>query len=341
MSVPTRTTAVPLSVLDLAHVAKGASSADALRRTIDVARRADAAGYRRFWVAEHHNMPTVASTSPPVLIAAIAAETDRIRIGSGGVMLPNHAPFVVAEQFAMLEALHPGRIDLGLGRAPGTDHITAHALRRDGGQQGVDEFPQHVLELLAWLGDDRLPDAMARYLAATPAPGDSHPELWLLGSSGYAAQLAGMLGLPYCYAHHFGTLDPVEVLDAYRTRFEPSAALAEPYAMVCTTVIAADTAEEADFLAGPARIMQIEARTGRRQPIVSPEEAAGREFDQLERSILAQNSGTRFQGEAAEVSSRLREFVAATRMQELMIAASTFDTEAKARTLELVANNWW
>lgn len=338
MPVPPPTSAA-LSVLDLAHVARGATSADALQRTIDIAKRADAAGYRRFWVAEHHNMPTVASTSPPVLIAAIAAATDRIRVGSGGVMLPNHAPFVVAEQFAMLEALHPGRIDLGLGRAPGTDQMTAHALRRDGGQQGVDEFPQHILELLAWFGDDRLPESMARHLAATPA-GDSQPELWLLGSSGYAAQLAGLLGLPYCYAHHFGTFDPVEVLDAYRARFTPSQALAEPYAMVCTTVIAADTAEEADFLAGPARVMQIEARTGRRKPIVSPEEAAGRDFDELERSILAQNSGTRFLGAAGEVAGQLRDFVAATGVQELMIASSTFDAEAKARTLELVAGHW-
>lgn len=331
---------VPLSVLDLAHVAKGATSGQALWRTIEIAKRADAAGYLRFWVAEHHNMATVASTSPPVLIAAMAAETQRIRLGSGGVMLPNHAPLVVAEQFAMLEALHPGRIDLGLGRAPGTDQITAHALRRDAGQQGVDEFPQHVLELLAWFGDDRLPESLARHLAATPAPGETQPQVWLLGSSGYAAQLAGLLGLPYCYAHHFGTFDPVEVLAAYRSRFQPSAALAEPYAMVCTTVIAADTAEEADFLAGPARIMQIEARTGHRRPIVSPEEAAKREFDALEQSVLAQNSGTRFLGEAAEVTEQLKAFVAQTGVQELMIAASTFDAEAKARTLELVAARW-
>lgn len=331
---------VPLSVLDLAHVAKGATSGDALQRTIEIAKRAEAAGYLRFWVAEHHNMPTVASTSPPVLIAAMAGQTERIRLGSGGVMLPNHAPLVVAEQFAMLEALHPGRIDLGLGRAPGTDQMTAHALRRDGGQQGVDEFPQHVLELMAWFGDDRLPDALARHLKATPAVGETQPEVWLLGSSGYAAQLAGLLGLPYCYAHHFGTFDPVEVLDAYRSRFEPSAALAKPYAMVCTTVIAAETAEEADFLAGPARVMQLEARTGRRQPLVSPQEAAARQFDELERSIIAQNSGTRFLGQAAEVTDRLKEFVAQTGVQELMIASSTFDGETKSRTLELVAENW-
>ncbi|HHV21656.1 MAG TPA: LLM class flavin-dependent oxidoreductase [Propionibacterium sp.] len=332
--------AVPLSVLDLAHVAKGATSGDALWRTIEIAKRAEAAGYLRFWVAEHHNMPTVASTSPPVLIAAMAAQTERIRLGSGGVMLPNHAPLVVAEQFAMLEALHPGRIDLGLGRAPGTDQLTAHALRRDGGQQAAEDFPQHVLELLAWFGDDRLPESMARYLTATPAPGETHPEVWLLGSSGYAAQLAGLLGLPYCYAHHFGTFDPVEVLDAYRSWFQPSAALAEPYAMVCTTVIAADTAEEADFLAGPARVMQIEARTGQRRPIVSPEEAATREFDAVAQSILAENSGTRFQGAAAEVAERLQEFVVRTGVQELMLASSTYDTDTKARTLELVAQHW-
>lgn len=331
---------VPLSVLDLAHVAKGSTSADALQRTIDIAKRAEAAGYRRFWVAEHHNMPTVASTSPPILIAAIAARTQRIRLGSGGVMLPNHAPFVVAEQFAMLEALHPGRIDLGLGRAPGTDQMTAHALRRDGGQEGVDEFPQNILELLAWFGDDRLPDSLSRYLAATPSAGETQPELWLLGSSGYAAQLAGVLGLPYCYAHHFGNLDPTDVLNAYRARFQPSEALAEPYAMVCTTVIVADTAEEADFLAGPARVMQIEARTGRRRPIVSPEEAAMHRFDELERSLLARNSGTRFLGEVTEVAGRLRAFVEETGVQELMIASSTFDGETKSRTLEMLASHW-
>lgn len=331
---------VPLSVLDLAHVAKGATSADALRRTIDIAKRAEAAGYRRFWVAEHHNMPTVASTSPPILIAAMAAETKRIRLGSGGVMLPNHAPFVVAEQFAMLEALHPGRIDLGLGRAPGTDQVTAHALRRDGGREGVEEFPQNVLELLAWFGDDRLPDSLSRYLAATPVAGETQPELWLLGSSAYAAQLAGVLGLPYCYAHHFGTLDPTEVLNAYRARFEPSEALKEPYAMVCTTAIVADTAEEADFLAGPARVMQVEARTGRRRPIVSPEEAAARTYDDRERSILSQNSGTRFLGDVDDVIGRLQGFVDKTGVQELMIASSTFDGETKARTLELLASHW-
>lgn len=330
---------IPLSVLDLAHVSAGATTGAALRRTLDIARRADAAGYRRFWVAEHHNMPTVASTSPPVLIAALAAETDRIRVGSGGVMLPNHAPFVVAEQFAMLEALHPGRIDLGLGRAPGTDQITARALKRDGGALGAEEFPQHVLELLAWFGDNRLPDAMANYLAATPNP-ESAPEVWLLGSSEYAAQLAGMLGLPYCYAHHFGMLDPVAVLAEYRRLFRPSPALSEPYAMVCTTVIAAETDEEADFLAGPARVMQIEARTNRRSPIISPEHAAARQFDQREQFILAQNSGTRFAGAAAEVTERLRAFVVETGVQELMIAASTYDGETKSRTLELVAQHW-
>ena len=330
---------VPLSVLDLAHVAEGATSGDALRRTIEIAKRADAAGYLRFWVAEHHNMPTVASTSPPVLIAAIAAQTEKIRVGSGGVMLPNHAPFVVAEQFALLEALHPGRIDVGIGRAPGTDQMTARALRRDGGHEGVEQFPQHILELLAWFGDNRLPDPLANYLAVTPK-GDSHPELWLLGSSEYAAQLAGLLGLPYCYAHHFGMLDPAKVMDEYRARFRPSPALVQPYGMVCTTVIAAPTAEEADFLAGPARIMQIEARTGRRLPIVSPEEAAKRKFDVRERSILAPNSGTRFLGEAADVTARLKAFVAETGAQELMIASSTYDAEAKARTLELVAANW-
>ncbi|OYO22014.1 alkanal monooxygenase [Enemella dayhoffiae] len=331
--------AIPLSVLDLAHVAQGATSSDALRRTVDIAQRADAAGYRRFWVAEHHNMASVASTSPPVLIAAIAGATERIRVGSGGVMLPNHAPYVVAEQFAMLEALHPGRIDLGIGRAPGTDQVTARALRRDPDGLGVDEFPRHLLELMAWLGDNRLPEPLAEHLAATPAA-STHPEIWLLGSSGYAAQLAGLLGLPYCYAHHFGQLDPVQVLDSYRAHFKPSPVLEEPYGMVCTSVITADTAEEAEFLAGPAKVMALGMRANRREPIVPPEQAAERGFSELEESLLRQLPATKFVGEADQVVARLKRLTEETGVQELMVAGATFAAETKSRTLEQVAARW-
>ncbi|TDO92849.1 LLM class flavin-dependent oxidoreductase [Enemella evansiae] len=331
--------AIPLSVLDLAHVWQGASSADALRRTVDLARRADAAGYRRFWVAEHHNMASVASTSPPVLIGAIADATERIRVGSGGVMLPNHAPYVVAEQFAMLEALHPERIDVGIGRAPGTDQVTARALRRDAEGLGVDEFPRHLLELMSWLGDNRLTEPLSAHLAATPAA-TSSPEVWLLGSSGYAAQLAGMLGLPYAYAHHFGQLDPVEVLDAYRSRFEPSPVLSEPYPMLCTSAITADTAEEAEFEAGPAKVMALGMRANKREPLVPPEQAAERGFSELEEAMLSQLPATKFVGAADEVVERLQKLVAASGAVELMIAAATYGAETKARTLEQIADRW-
>lgn len=331
--------AVPLSVLDLAHVSQGSSSADALRRTLEIAQRADRAGYQRFWVAEHHNMASVASTSPPVLVAAIAGATERIRVGSGGVMLPNHAPYVVAEQFAMLEALYPHRIDVGIGRAPGTDQVTARALRRDPEGLGVDEFPRHLLELMAWLGDNRLAEPLAAKLAATPAAA-SHPEVWLLGSSGYAAQLAGLLGLPYCYAHHFGQLDPVEVLGSYRAHFKPSPVLSEPRAMLCTSVITADTAEEAEFLAGPAKVMALGMRANRREPLVPPEQAAERGFSELEESILTQLPATKFVGAADEVVGRLQRLVADTGAVELMIAGASYRAETKARTLEQVAERW-
>ena len=222
---------VPLSILDLANIAEGHTSADALNATIWLAQQADKAGFDRFWVAEHHNTNSVASTNPPVLVAALGARTERIKVGSGGVMLPNHAPYVVAEQFALLEALHPGRIDLGIGRAPGTDQLTAQALRRSEDALGVEEFPRHVLQVLSWLGDPRVDEPLVNRLSATPAP-TSYPEVWLLGSSGYSAQLAGMLGVRYCYAHHFGPMDPGAVFDAYRSRFQPSPGLEAPHAMI-------------------------------------------------------------------------------------------------------------
>ncbi|HEU5101001.1 MAG TPA: MsnO8 family LLM class oxidoreductase [Roseiflexaceae bacterium] len=199
--------------------------------TTMLARRAEALGYTRFWVAEHHNMPLVASTTPAVLIAHLAAQTSTIRVGSGGVMLPNHPSLVVAEQFAMLEALHPGRIDLGIGRAPGTDPGTAAALRRAPAALGAEDFPRHLLDLMGLLGDRRTTDGMWKRFAATPAA-ESTPMIVLLGSSGYSAQLAGRLGLPFAFAHHFDTGGTLEALDLYRRDFEPSAVLERPYTIV-------------------------------------------------------------------------------------------------------------
>jgi luciferase family oxidoreductase group 1 len=326
---------VPLSVLDLATVREGHSSADALRGTIETARAADDLGYARFWVAEHHNMPAVASTSPPVLIAAVAGQTRRIRVGSGGVMLPNHMPFVVAEQFALLEALHPDRIDLGIGRAPGTDQATAAALRGVSPYLTVEQFPEHLTTLLALLED---PDEGR--LRATPAP-RSYPEIWMLGSSTYGAQVAAALGLPFCYAYHFAISSDVDAaLRLYRDGFRPSPRLAAPHAMVSASVIAAETTEEAQYLAGPSRIMALSLRTGRLGPIVSPETAATVELSDLDRSVLDQLPGTQYAGTAEEVVAALDELAERTGADELMLAGTVYDPATRRDTLTRVAKAW-
>ncbi|MFC6358266.1 LLM class flavin-dependent oxidoreductase [Luteococcus peritonei] len=329
-------TPIPLSVLDLVTVTEQTTTAQALQRSISLAKAADELGYNRFWVAEHHNMPAVASTNPPVILAALGAHTQRIRIGSGGVMLPNHAPYVVAEQFALLEGLYPNRVDLGLGRAPGTDQRTAAALRRSTDSLGVEEFPQHVLELMSWLGDNRLENPMSAQLSATPK-GETHPEVWLLGSSGYSAQLAGMLGLRYCYAHHFGQMDEVAVMESYRNRFEPSPVLAEPHAMICTSVITAETPQQADYLAGPAKQMALALRTNRLTPVVSPETAAERGISPLDEQMLGHLPATKFVGTPGEVADDLQRLVERTGVQELMLAATTYDVQTRIDTLRDVS----
>ncbi|MGA4669172.1 LLM class flavin-dependent oxidoreductase [Propionibacteriaceae bacterium Y1923] len=336
---PVSDTRVPLSILDLASLKADHTSTDALNDTIWLAEQADEAGFDRFWVAEHHNTQSVVSTNPPVLVSALGAHTKRIKVGSGGVMLPNHAPYVVAEQFAMLEALYPGRIDLGIGRAPGTDQLTAAALRRGTDALSVEEFPHHVLQLLHWLGDERLDEPMVQRLVATPEP-TSFPEVWLLGSSGYSAQLAGMLGVRYCYAHHFGGMDPVSVFEAYHARFEPSQALAEPHAMICTSVISAESEEQADHLAGPARMMWLSLRTGARSPIVSPETAAAHVMSPVDELTLAQSPSTKYVGTHDQVVAQLRELVASTGVQELMLTATTYDIATKMDTYRAVAERW-
>ncbi|WP_067495786.1 LLM class flavin-dependent oxidoreductase [Actinoplanes sp. TFC3] len=331
---------VPLSVLDLATVREGHDSADALRGTTGIARAADELGYSRFWVAEHHNMPAVASTSPPVLVAHVAANTARIRVGSGGVMLPNHMPFVVAEQFALLEALHPGRIDLGIGRAPGTDQATAAALRGGSPRLSVEQFPDHLAMVLALLGDDRVaPDRISR-LQATPAPA-SFPEVWMLGSSTYGAQLAAALGLPFCYAYHFATSSDVDsTARLYTSGFQPSPRFTEPHLMVSASVIAAETTEEADYLAGPSRLMALSLRTGRLGPIVSPETAARAELTDLDRQLLQQLPGTQYAGTADEVVAGLDALVERTGAKELMIAGTVHDPQTRADSLARLAKTW-
>jgi luciferase family oxidoreductase group 1 len=332
---------VPLSVLDLATVREGHSSADAVRGTIEIAKIADELGYARFWVAEHHNMPAVASTSPPVLIAAVAANTGRIHVGSGGVMLPNHMPFVVAEQFALLEAVYPGRIDLGIGRAPGTDQATAAALRGVSPHLTVEQFPDHLGMVLALLGDERIsPDRVER-LRATPAP-ETFPEVWMLGSSTYGAQVAAALGLPFCYAYHFAMSSDVDnALHLYRSGFQPSPGLDRPHVMVSASVIAAATTEEAKFLAGPSRIMALSLRTGRLGPIVSPEAAASVELSDLDRAVLDQLPGTQFAGTADDVVAGLDALVERTGADELILAGTVYDPETRKDTLARISKIWF
>ncbi len=326
---------LPLSVLELATVGTGQSTTDALAATGEIARAADRLGYTRLWVAEHHNMPAVASTSPPVLIAHLAAVTERIKVGSGGVMLPNHPPLVVAEQFALLEALHPGRIDLGIGRAPGTDAQTALALRRDPAALSAEDFPQHLLDLLGLLGDERVEGGLAERFTATPAA-RSAPTVLLLGSSGFSAQLAGALGLPFAFAHHFGGPHTVEAVRLYRDSFRASPVLDRPYAIVTANVLAAETDEEAQRLALPGRLMRLAIRTNRLVPVPSPEEAAVHP----ERAAAEAMPSNAIVGTPDAAVDGLRDLAARTGADELMVSASTYGVQERVRSLELIATAW-
>ncbi len=331
----TESARVPLSVLELATVGTGQSTGEALTATREVARAADRLGCTRLWVAEHHNMPAVASTNPPVLIAHLAAVTERIRVGSGGVMLPNHAPLVVAEQFALLEALHPGRIDLGIGRAPGTDPQTAIALRRDPAALSAEDFPQHLLDLLGLLGDRRVEGGLAERFTATPAPASS-PAVLLLGSSGFSAQLAGALGLPFAYAHHFGGPHVVEAVTLYRESFRPSPVLQHPYTIVTANALAAGTDEEARRLALPGQLMRLAIRTNRLRPVPSVDEA----LSDPERAAAEAMPSNAIVGTPDAVAADLRELADRTGADELMLSASTYAAEERVRSLELVAQAW-
>jgi luciferase family oxidoreductase group 1 len=277
----------------------------------------------------------VASTNPPVLIAHLAAVTERIRVGSGGVMLPNHAPLVVAEQFALLEALHPGRIDLGIGRAPGTDAQTAIALRRDPAALSAEDFPQHLLDLLGLFGDERVEGGLAERFSATPAP-ESAPLVVLLGSSGFSAQLAGMLGLPFAFAHHFGGPNVLAAVELYRENFRPSPVLERPYTIVTANVLAADTDEEARRLALPGQLMRLAIRTNRLRPVPSLEES---QVDP-ERAAAEAMPSNAIVGSPASVAAELRQLAADTGADELMLSASTHGVEERVRSLELVAGAW-
>ncbi len=327
---------VPLNVLDLASRGAGESNADAVAGSVRLAGIAESLGFHRFWVAEHHGMPSVASSSPPVLIAAIAARTERIRVGSGGVMLPNHAPLVVAEQFGTLRALYGDRIDLGIGRAPGTDQVTAAALRRSADALGAEDFPQQLLDLIGFFTGGFGPNDPLAGIRAVPGLGDM-PEIWLLGSSGYSAQVAAALGLPFAFAHHFAGEHTEEALGLYRERFAPSAYLAEPHTMIAVTVVADEDPEQVRRQSLPGALTFLQMRRGQKPEPVSVEEASRYEFSQLELDFIAQRNARQAFGTPDVVRDRLASLLASTGADELMIASGAAEPDARAHSLEIVA----
>jgi luciferase family oxidoreductase group 1 len=322
---------IPLSILDLAPVPEGSDVSQSLANTLDLARNAERLGYKRFWLAEHHNMPGIASAATSVVIGAVAAATKAIRVGAGGVMLPNHAPLVIAEQFGTLNALHPGRIDLGLGRAPGSDQATARALRRTL-QGDVDAFPQDVMELMQWFA----PAVHEHRIIANPGEGQAVP-IWILGSSTYGAQLAAHLGLPYAFASHFAPGEMMRALDVYRQTFRPSEHLAEPYAMLGYNVFAADTDEAARLLFSSVQQAFVNLRTGRPGKLPAPVEGYYERLDGAARGMIDAALACSAVGSPEAVRASMDAFIARTGADELMVTSQIWDPAARVRSIELLA----
>ncbi len=325
---------IPLSILDLAPIVEGSTAAVSLRHTLDLAQHAEAWGYRRYWLAEHHNMDGVACSSTAVLITHVAGGTRTIRVGSGGIMLPNHAPLVVAEAFGTLATLFPGRIDLGLGRAPGTDQLTARALRRQMTTAGEDDFPQDVMELQGYLGEPQPGQAVR----AIPGMGTQVP-IWILGSSLYGAQVAAYLGLPFAFASHFAPDMLLQALDVYRRNFRPSPAWPKPHAMVGVNVIAADTDDAAAWAFTSIQQRFLGMQRGVRGPLprpIAPAEMATlwdpRERAGVERMLAASATGT-----PEAVRRQLAAITLRTQADELIVACAVHDHAARLRSYELLA----
>lgn len=321
-----------LSVLDLSPVGEGSTPAQSLANTLDLARHAERLGYKRYWLAEHHNMPGIASAATAVVIAHVAAGTKTIRVGAGGIMLPNHAPLVIAEQFGTLAALHPGRIDLGLGRAPGTDMMTARALRRNL-DASVDNFPRDVVELMAYFE----PAEEGQRIRAVPGEGENVP-VWILGSSLYGAQLAAMLGLPYAFASHFAPAELDHALEVYRTRFEPSQHLDKPRVMLGLNVIAAPTDAEARLLFTSLQQAFVNLRSGRPGRLPPPVEGYDHDLDPVARTMLNQALSCAVVGSPDTVRQGVEAFIARTGADELMVTAQVFDHAARVRSFEMLAD---
>jgi luciferase family oxidoreductase group 1 len=327
---------VPLSVLDLCPVPAGQPAGEALRRSVDLARHAERLGCTRYWVAEHHNLPGIASSAPAVLAGQLAAATSAIRVGSGGVLLPNHPPLTVAEQFGTLEALHPGRIDLGIGRAPGTDRETARALRGRADGRPQPDFPGQLAELRAYFAAHSA-DSPAS-IRAIPAEGNQ-PALWLLGSTGYSAELAGRLGLPFAFAHHLSPASAANARPAlalYLKTFTPSKTLQQPYSLLSVSVLCAKDAATADWLHGSARLSALRLKAGRPAPLPSPEEAAITAYSQAEQTVIAEATAAHVIGDPPTVVRQLAQLKARTGVDELMVTTATHDHAARLASYELL-----
>jgi luciferase family oxidoreductase group 1 len=322
---------IPYSILDLSPITEGSDAAQSFRNSLDLARHAERWGYKRFWVAEHHGMPGIASAATAVLIGHVAGGTSTIRVGAGGIMLPNHSPLVIAEQFGTLASLYPGRIDLGLGRAPGSDQATSRALRRTL-ESNADEFPQDVIELLDYFSSE--PQQAVR---AVPGTGLNVP-IWILGSSLFGAQVAAALGLPYAFASHFAPAQMMDAIALYRQSFRPSAHLAKPYVMLGVNVAAADTDEEAKLLATSMQQAFVNTRFGHPSRLPAPREGYLKSIGVQERAVIESILSYAVAGSPITVAKGLEAFVAQTGANELMIASMIFDHTARLHSYEIVAN---
>jgi luciferase family oxidoreductase group 1 len=328
---------IPLSILDLSPVSAGSTPSQALRNSLDLARLADGLSFARYWVAEHHNLPAIASSAPDIMIGQIAAVTRNMRIGSGGVMLPNHAPLMVAERFKVLEALFPGRIDLGLGRAPGTDPATSYALRRRQGISEEDDFLDRFNELM--LLETRGFPAGHPFHNVRAMPSDVKlPPIYLLGSSDYSAQLAGHIGAAFSFAHHFANFDAAEAMQLYRDNFKPSPSHDKPYAILATHVVCADTDQEAERLAATVDLNIVRRAKGEFLPLASPDDAINYDYTPVDRARIAQNRTRLSVGSPEMVKAKLMPLIESTKADELMVTTMLFDHTARKRSYELLAN---
>jgi luciferase family oxidoreductase group 1 len=327
---------VPLSVLDLSPVTTATPGSVALRNSIDLARLADRLGYKRYWVAEHHNLANIASSAPEIMIGQIAAATSDIRVGSGGVMLPNHAPLMVAERFKVLEALFPGRIDLGLGRALGTDPVTSYALRARQEPREGDDFLERFQELLLLERGGFPENHPFRKVHAVPAD-VALPPIWLLGSSGYSAELAAAVGMGFAFAHHFADYDATSAMLSYREHYKPSATLKEPYAILGVAVIAADSEAEAERIASSADLHYARRAKGEYAPLASPDEAAAYPYTPIDRERIARQRGRLVVGDVDTIMKRLSPLIEATQADEIMVTTMVYDHAARRHSYELLA----